>query len=138
MNELAALIDTLSEKLGVAAGELYSVMQTQARLYIIKGLVWCAVYIGVVVFTFIFLKKVFFDKTRTIESYEKEISVSLIEYHDIEDNEGRYVFYWAITVFLGIISIICFFLTISTFNDVITCIFNPKYWAMNQILSYLK
>ena len=138
MNELAALIDTLSEKLGVAAGELYSVMQTQARLYIIKGLVWCAVYIGVVVFTFIFLKKVFFDKTRTIESYEKEISVSLIEYHDIEDNEGRYVFYWAITVFLGIISIICFFLTISTFNDVITCIFNPKYWEMNQILSYLK
>ena len=141
MNELATLIDTLSEKLGVAASELYSVMQTQARLYIIKGPVWCIFYIGAIIFTCVFLKKVFIDKTQTIHvGYRMETAkkVSIFKYHEEECDEGRMFFYGTLAVFLLIVSVICSFEIIATFDDIVTCIFNPKFWALDHILSYLK
>lgn len=137
MNELSTLIDALSEKLGVAAGELYSVMQTQARLFIVKGPVGCVLYLCTIIFTIVFIKRVFFDRTRTIDSYEKK-DVSLFEYHEEECNDGRMAMYVVAAVVLAFVSVICFFLMLSALSDVVTCIYNPKYWALDKILSYLK
>ncbi len=134
MDELTTLIGTLSEKLGVAASELYTVLQNQARLCAIKNSVWCIVYAAVIILSFVFLKKVFVDQTHTSSSGEK---VTLCDYYDQEE-DGTSVLLFAAGGVLIAVSIVSFVVLVETLYETIACIFNPKFWALSQLLSGLR
>jgi hypothetical protein len=113
-------IDALAQKLGVAVEYVLTILVQQKFL---EGIVYSSVFILASIFIGIVAFKVIKYVTKNWDDlYQK----------DTEFGWG------AISIILGIAVIILFVLDLTVLPDYIMQIFNPKYYAIKEILNTLK
>lgn len=119
MNEQTlSLIQQLAEKLGTTTEYLFSILILQAKVTIFQNIFFIILFL---VSTFFMFK---IGKVRYKNMKE--------EYEDFFDGaHGWILAIWAI------INAIWFFGTISIIIEISTCIANPEYWAIQQILKQI-
>ena len=119
MEELTKLLSQLAEKLGTTTEYLWGVLIKQARIEAITGILDIILFIALLIPFYIYIK--WFSK----------------HYRKLYDNDTE-ILHWFITVIVGIIMVIWFFVCICDINNIITALNNPEYWALKQVMSLVK
>lgn len=115
MKDLTLLLSQLAEKLGTTTEYLWAVLIKQAGICIIQDCFFIVISILFIIGYILYVK--YF-----IKNYQK-----------LYDNDEEYG-HGVITVILGCIAIIAIFVIMVGVEEIITCVYNPEYWALNQIL----
>lgn len=129
MNEqIASIINSLADGLGVAASEVYRVMLAQAGTQIVKDLFSAPLCAAVLVFCWIFTKKVFLDR----DEGGKTI-IGKAEYL-VENSCVACIF---LSIGVAVLSVIMACVLIGYVREIIQCVMNPEYWAISEIIRLL-
>jgi phosphatidylglycerophosphate synthase len=120
MNDNAvALLDKIADKLGVTAQYLWSVMLKQAPVYITTTLIEYAILLVVIVL---------------VLRFRKTIGKWMFEVGDAGD--GLVAMFGSLIIVIS--GVIWLLVALFSFHHLITAIFNPEYWALEQLLDVLK
>jgi hypothetical protein len=115
MNETTEiLIRELSDKLGVYADKIWDVLLLQARVEAISDTVITAIMVIAFIVAFKIVYKNAYDRSKEKCWDEAVTSVAI-----------------AFLAFFGVILSICVSYNVP---NIITCIVNPEYWALKQII----
>jgi len=122
MNEKTEqLLQQLADKLGTTTEYLWKILVSQARYDAIISGIQMAFMFAIIYWT-----------------------IKLHIRFSKEDDNGRSVYYnkeeLAVIpmILAGITSIIMIVFFLSGFNDLVSSIFNPEYWALNKVMQMLK
>ncbi len=121
-NKTEQLLSELADKLGTTTEYLWQVLLTQARYDILVSVIQMAFMFGIVYWT---------------------IKLHL-KFSKIPEGENHSEYYYkeellvVPMVFAAITSIIMIVFFLSGFNELIAAIFNPEYWALRQIMHFIK
>ena len=119
--ETLQAVTALAQKLGTTSEYLWSVLIQQAYLEAGLSLVNIIVW-GMITF---FVVKIVYRKTRTPKETKEEL------YPKAEWTEEGAVAAWLVS---GVLILIAFIIISVEFNNLITALFNPEYWALKQII----
>ena len=116
--EIAPLIRELAQELGVATEYLWSVMVSQASVYVLSMLIALIFLVGVMIIVILGIK----SRAKKHGSLGKALG---------NDNE---VPAYVLIIVLFIITVVTFMSIMLTIQPFITALLNPEYWALEQIL----
>ena len=115
MEKLTNLLEQLSEKLGTTTEYLWGVLINQAKVEIITFLVMLSILILTSIFYARYIKWLFDEETD--HTGDSEITHSII------------------VTTLGVFNLVYFIFIVTLIPKFVSAIFNPEYWAINEILS---
>lgn len=124
MKELVPLLEKLAAKLGTTVEMLWAALLRQAVISAATDAILCTALVLGFVWCFRFVQR----KTTPIPETDGRYA-----YADWDD-EGKVVAW----VVIAIMAVIGFILLASGIQNIITGLFNPQYWALEQILSKCK
>lgn len=132
--DVSQIIDVLSDKLGTTADQIFSVLTAQAKIYAIKGVLFCFAYLAFIILTAVFVHRFFLKKSCEIRQYGGAKRVTV--FSKLADNEeiGACSALSVIGVLLVSISFVMAFIMVSLASDIINAIFNPEFWALDYFL----
>lgn len=128
MNEKTnQLLQQLAEKMGTTVEYLWTILINQAKYDIIISVI-----------QMIFMAAFIFITIKLHIKFSKPFS-----------NDGKFKYYTNLysekeelliipMILAGIASVIMIIFFLSGFNDLISAIFNPEYWALRQIIQFVK
>lgn len=119
MEQLTPLLERLAEKLGTTVDHLWLVTVNQAHVYVISWLL----YLAIAVLSFgglVYMARLYEKFSENIMGDDWRSTCTMI---------GAIVF--------GILAIGITIHHMVTFEDFITAIYNPEYWALKEILNQL-
>lgn len=119
--ETLQAVTALAQKLGTTTEYLWSVLIQQA--YLEAGLSFIQLIVWSIC-TF-FIIKIVYRKTKTPKETKEEL------YPKAEWTEEGAVAAWLVT---GCVTVVAFLVVGIEFNNLITALFNPEYWALKQII----
>lgn len=118
MNEITSLLKQLAEQLGTTVDYLWNVLINQAPIHGILNLI---LFVFTTISIFLLGKYFIWIYNKWTELYD-------------DDKETMHVV--LITVF-GFLIIIGFIVSIISLPNTLAALFNPEYWALQQVLSLL-
>lgn len=111
------LLTDLATKLGTTAEYLWGVLVRQAYVNFWANVAYDVITIIAVCLTYKLITKAI--------SYFSNLN---------DDDEPKLVAHMIVTVLVGIVTIILTIASLCNFDDMMTSILNPEYWALHQIL----
>lgn len=118
--QTTALLEQLAQKLNVTVEMLWGALVKQAHTEAI------IVFMQIIFLTIVLL---------VILISAIKLSTHKDEYDDYTiDRGGDHIFLWIV---YGTINIICFFIMFTLLRSALTCINNPEYWALKELLNTL-
>lgn len=124
MKEITPLLEKLAAKLGTTAEHLWGVLVKQAHVEGVVGLVFITVAtVAVLCWGFFIFPKLY----KKYKAIQKEYG----RYSD--DGEGYLIAMVIGSVALGVL----FLVSLGEVNNVVTCFYNPEYWALKRVLYYI-
>lgn len=138
VTEISGVIDQIAAKFGVAATEVFSILEAQAKVSIIKSIVGDIFDIALIGFTIWFFWRCFIRRSKTVLGYGGETqSVPLFLYHadeEEEDSNGALsIAMVVIVIILAALSVVAVLDVIMSIDTIITALFNPKYYALQLL-----
>jgi len=112
------LIEQLAQKLGTTVEHLWSVIIRQAPLFVVYTLIELALTLGASFLLWRAHKHFSNDDNEMSYYHDDGIGISMVV---VTIDIGLFLIYFAFSI-----------------NSVITAIFNPEYWALQEILEALK
>ena len=134
-NDLTQIINILAERLGTTTDQIYSVLLAQAKIYTIKGTVFCLVYTIIIAITAILTWKIFLKKSCEIERYNGVEKCTVFSKWVCEYETETSLVVIGAYVALLIVSLILVFVLFGTLSNVVNALLNPHFWALDYILT---
>jgi hypothetical protein len=125
-NQINSVINNLADKLHVPINEIMGALMMQAKISSISDIL-----------SMILISAVFYFSVRI---FLKENEKPCKE-HDAYGDDKHGTTWWLsliITIIFGMVFIICAISVVVYLDVIIAGFFNPKYWALHQILGLLK
>ena len=116
--ETTELIRNLAKQLGTTTEFLWEVLMKQIKVILISE----SIFLVIAIITLVFIYKYFKWLSKKWGKIQQK------------DEEIPHVF---ISVFLIIISLLFIIGSLESIYDIIICIFNPEYFAVNKIMKFL-
>lgn len=123
-NQINEIINNLADKFGIAVTEIYGVMESQAKVEIVKSVFSAAVCLVVLYLCWLYARNVLIEKN---ENGDSIISKA--------DDDCGFAIVAHVFLFIGVavLSIIMVILVIGYFRTVVQCLLNPRYWALKEL-----
>lgn len=127
--QISKIIEALSNALGVAASELYSVMILQAKVSMVKSVVEILLMLFAMYMFWRYVRKVYIEKDKDgCPIFERAVF----------DDDFLFAFHLIATIVIAVLTIIFATSVVFDIDNIIQCIMNPRYWALEKIIKMLK
>lgn len=147
MEQLTPILEKLAKQLGTTVEMVWSVMIAQARIYAVTSVIQWIIAIGLLIGVLKYLKKSF-DRSIKVStdkwgspirtSNNKDFKMmNQWEFWQESDQEPRMFVAICCCIVGGVIGVIACLVLSSDLGNFIASVFNPQYWALNRILSYV-
>lgn len=127
--QISKIIEALSNALGVAASELYSVMVLQAKVSIVKSVFEILLLLFAMYMFWRYVRKVYIEKDK---------DGSTIFDRAVYDSGSLFALHLIAALVIAVLTIIFVICVVCDINNIIQCIMNPRYWALERIIGMLK
>lgn len=126
MEEITPLLRELAAQMNTTVEFLWGVLVRQAQVYAISYIVDTII---VLVIAYLFA---------SVLNHWRRSNVGFDFMEVPTQDEGKWALYLFLSIVLGIITLTGMLAIIFTFNNFLTALLNPEYWALQQILEYIK
>lgn len=120
----AELVNNLAEKLGVAATEIYGVVESQAKVEIIKCAFSAVLCLAGLYFCWLYVRKVFIQK-----DHDGFSAVERME----EDADFSFVCIVILSFGVAVLAVTMGCVIVEDLKTAIQCALNPKFWALQEL-----
>lgn len=127
--QISKIIESLSDALGVAASELYSVMTLQAKVSMVKSVVEILLLLFAMYMFWRYVRKVYIEKDKD--------GCTIFE-RAVFDDDFLFALHLIATIVIAALTIIFAISVVFDIDNIIQCIMNPRYWALEKIIKMLK
>lgn len=127
--QISKIIEALSNALGVAASELYSVMILQAKVSMVKSVVEILLLLFAMYMFWRYVRKVYIKKGNDGHTVFDRA---------VYDSGSSFAFHLIATIVIAALTIIFVISVVCDIDNIIQCVMNPRYWALKEIIGTLK
>lgn len=127
--QISKIIESLSDALGVAASELYSVMILQAKVSIVKSVFNILLVMFVMFLFWRYVRKVYIEKDK---------DGSTIFERAVYDDGSLFALHLIATIVIAVLTIIFVIWVVCDIDNIMQCVMNPRYWALEKIIKMLQ
>ena len=118
----------MSDALGVAASELYSVMILQAKVSIVKSVFEILLMLFAMAMSWRYVRKVYFERDKDGRTF--------FDRNELDD--GILIFNVLAAIVIATLTIIFVIWVVCDIDNIMQCVMNPRYWALEKIIKMLQ
>lgn len=123
-NQINEVINNLAAKLGVAVTEIYSVIESQAKVEIVKSIFSGVLCLAVLYLCWLYVRKVFIEKDKDGDSIIVKVE---------QDSDFAIIAHVFLSIGVATLAIIMVVAVIGYFRTIIQCLLNPGYFALKEL-----